>query len=103
MVGGKSLSRLTRLEAISISADNYFSMESPDGGWLTGLGRLTGLTSAKFYGFVDVRPRAAFAACDCKPCQMHVVKESEGRWPISDALAAELATTVLMTVDLLQA
>ena len=57
VLGGKSLSQLTRLEAISISGDNYFSMESADGGWLTGLGRLTGLTSAKFYGFVDVRPR----------------------------------------------
>ena len=56
VLGGKSLSQLTRLKAISISGDNYFSMESADGGWLTGLGRLTGLTSAKFYGFVDVRP-----------------------------------------------
>ena len=56
VLGGKSLSQLTRLRAISISGDNYFSMESADGGWLTGLGRLTGLTSAKFYGFVDVRP-----------------------------------------------
>jgi hypothetical protein len=54
VLGGKSLSQLTRLEAISISGDNYFSMETADGGWLTGLGRLTGLTSAKFYGFVDM-------------------------------------------------
>jgi hypothetical protein len=71
VLGGKSLSQLTRLKAISISGDNYFSMESADGGWLTGLGRLTGLTSAKFYGFVDVRAKAGIP---------HILHETAAHW-----------------------
>lgn len=60
-VGGRAISRLTNLRAICISGDNYYSMEAADGQWLSGLGRLSALTSAAFSGFVDVSVTHSFS------------------------------------------
>lgn len=64
-VGGRAISRLTNLRAVCISGDNYYSMEAADGQWLSGLGRLSALTSAAFSGFVDMDFNTFRLTVDC--------------------------------------